>query len=141
MSSTDDRPAGVEDVHELALGMPHVRVVRGPSGNPVYQVGGKSFVFFRTPRPDAVDPRTGERYLDVIVLWVESESEKQALVQDAGSPFFTTAHFDGHPSVLVRACRLPEITVSELTEVVQDAWLAQASPRRREAWLAGRPDR
>ncbi len=134
--SDDSRPARVEDVHELALGMPHVTVVRGGAGNPVYQVGGKSFVFFRTPRPDAVDARTGERYPDVIVLWVESESEKQALVQDPGSPFFTTAHFDGHPSVLVRASRLPELTLGELREVVQDAWLSRASPRRRQAWLA-----
>lgn len=126
----------MEDVHQLALGMPHVTVQRGGSGNPVYQVGGKSFVFFRTPRPDALDPRTGERYPDVIVLWVESESEKQALVQDPGSPFFTTPHFDGHPSVLVRAARLPELTLRELREAVQDAWLAQASPRRRDAWLA-----
>ncbi len=132
----DLRPAGVEDVHELALGMPHVTVERGARGNPVYQVGGKSFVFFRTPRPDAVDPRTGERYPDVIVLWVKSESEKQALVQDPGSPFFTTPHFDGHRSVLVRAARLPELTLRQLREAVQDAWLAQASPRRRDAWLA-----
>ena len=139
--SADGRPARVQDLHELALGMPHVTVVHGGSGNPVYQVGGKSFVFFRTPRPDAVDPATGERYPDVVVLWVESESDKQALVQDPGSPFFTTAHFDGHLSVLVRISRLPELTFGELTEVVQDAWLAQASPRRREAWLAGRPGR
>jgi hypothetical protein len=139
--SAADRPARVEDLHELALAMPHVTVVHGGRGNPVYQVGGKSFVFFRTPRPDAVDPQTGERYPDVVVLWVESESEKQALVQDPGSPFFTTPHFDGHCSVLVRVCRLPEITLGELTEVVQDAWLAQASPRRREAWLAGRAAR
>ena len=139
--SADFRPARVADVHELALGMPHVTVVRGGAGNPVYQVGGKSFVFFRTPRPDAVDPGTGERYPDVIVFWVESEADKQALVQDPGSPFFTTAHFDGHPSVLVRASRLSEITLGELREVVQDAWLAQASPRRRQAWLAGQPAR
>jgi hypothetical protein len=116
--------------------MPHVAVQRGTSGNPIYQVGGKSFVFFRTPRPDAVDPRTGERFPDVIVFWVESESDKQALVQDPGSPFFTSPHFDGHPSVLIRASRLPEITLGELTELVQDAWLAQASPRRRRAWFA-----
>jgi hypothetical protein len=139
--AADDRPARVEDVHELAHGMPHVTVVRGGSGNPVYQVGGKSFVFFRTPRPNAVDPDTGERYPDVIVFWVESESDKQALVRDPGSPFFTTSHFDGHSSVLVRALRLAEITLRELTEVVQDAWLAQASPRRRAAWLAGLPGR
>ena len=63
MSSTPRR-ARVEDVHELALGMPHVTVERGPKGNAVYQVGRRSFVFFRTPRPDATDPRTGERYPD-----------------------------------------------------------------------------
>ncbi len=135
-----NRKARVEDVHETALAMPHVTVY-GEGRRPVYQVGGKSFVFFRTPRPDAVDPQTGERYPDVIVLWVESESDKQALVQDPASPFFTTPHFDGHTSVLVRACRLAELTLGELREVVQDAWLAQASPRRREAWLAGRPAR
>jgi hypothetical protein len=126
----------VEDVHELALGMPHVTVVRGSRGNPVYQVGGKSFVFFRTPRPDAVDPATGEKLPDVIMFWVESEADKLALVQDPSTPFFTTPHFDGHDSVLVRASRLGEITRQELAEVVQDAWLAQASGRRRAAWLA-----
>jgi hypothetical protein len=130
------RQARVEDVRELALAMPHVTVVGGSSGNPVYQVGGKSFVFFRTPRSDAVDPETGERCDDVIVLWVGSEADKQALVQDAASPFFTTPHFDGHRSVLVRASRQRELTHEELKDVVQDAWLARASPRRRSDWLA-----
>jgi len=129
------RRARIADVHELALGMPHVTVERGPRSNAVYQVGGKSFVFFRTPRPDATDPATGERYPDVIVFWVPSEADKQALIQDQASPFFTTAHFDGHPSVLVRASRIGELTRQELTEVVQDAWLAQASPTRAAAWL------
>jgi hypothetical protein len=130
------RRAQVEDVHELAMGMPYVTVVRGRPGNPIYQVGGKSFVFFRTPRPDATDPQTGERYPDVIVFWVPSESDKQALVQDEASPFFTTSHFDGHPSVLLRASRVGELTQQELIEVVQDAWLSQASPRRAAAWLS-----
>ena len=96
------RKATVDDIHATARGMPHVTVFR-PGSNPVYQVGGKSFVFFRTPRPDAVDPDTGERYEDVIVIWVASEGDKQALLQDESLPFFTTAHFDGHPSVLLRA--------------------------------------
>jgi hypothetical protein len=133
------RRARVEDVHELALSMPHVRLVHGPLGNPVYSVGGKSFVFFRNPRPDAVDPGTGQRYPDVIVFWVGSESDKQALVQDQASPFFTTSHFDGHPSVLLRASRIGELTLEELAEVVQDAWLCQASPRRAAAWLDAHP--
>jgi len=134
--SPRSRRARLDDVHDLALRMPHVTVVRGSQGNPVYQVGGKSFVFFRTARPDAFDPQTGERYTDVIVFWVESESDKQAMVQDQASPFFSTPHFDGHSSVLLRASRIGELTLQELTEVVQDAWLSQASSRRAAAWLS-----
>ena len=132
------RRARIGDVHELAIGMPYVTVGHGPQGNPIYQVGGKSFVFFRNPRPDAVDPDTGERYPDVIMFWVTSEADKQALVQDQGSPFFSTPHFDGHPSVLVRGSRIGELTVQELAEVIQDAWLARASSARTAAWLSAR---
>jgi hypothetical protein len=130
------RRARIGDVHELAMRMPHVTIVQGPRSNPIYQVGGRSFIFFRTPRPDAVDPRTGERYADVIMFWVPSESDKQALVQDPASPFFTTPHFDGHPSVLVQGSRIGELSVQELTEVVQDAWLSRASSARSAAWLS-----
>jgi hypothetical protein len=132
------RPARVADVHRLALAMPHVTTWVGTKGNKIYQVGQKSFVFFRTPRPDARDPETGEKYDDVIVFWVPDEAAKQALVQDESTPYFTTAHFDGHPSVLLRSSRLGEIDVEELTELVQEAWLAQASRRRGEQWLADR---
>src|SRR5690349_14808871 len=131
-----DRAAKVDDVHEIASGMPHATRIEGPKGNSIYQVGGKSFVFFRTPQPDAEDPDTGERYADVIMIWVESESDKLALVQDRKSPFFTTERFEGHPSVLVRASRLREIGKRELTELIQDAWLSRASNRRAERWLA-----
>jgi hypothetical protein len=134
--SPRSRRARVSDVHELAMRMPHVTVIHGSLGNPVYQVGGKSFVFFRNPRPDAFDPRTGERYPDVIVFWVPSEADKQALIQDQDTPFFTTRHFDGHPSVLVRASRLGELTLQELTEVVEDAWLSRASAARAAAWIS-----
>ena len=132
------RRARIDDVHELALGMPHVTVWKGPQGNPIYQVGGKSFVFFRTPRPDAVDPDTGERYPDVIMFWVTSEDDKLALIQAQASPFFTTPHFDGHPSVLIRGSRVGELTVTELSEIIQDAWLARASSARAAAWLKSR---
>jgi len=129
------QPSTVDDVHRIAQSMPHVSVEVGPSGNRIYQVGRTSFVFFRTPRPDAVDPETGDRYDDVVVIWVGSEDEKAALVQDPSSPFFTTPHFDGLPSVLVRSSRIGEVDVDELTEIVQDAWLAQASARRARDWL------
>ncbi|HEY0237757.1 MAG TPA: hypothetical protein VGC37_03855 [Friedmanniella sp.] len=132
------RPARVADVHALARAMPHVSVEAGAADRPVYQVGAKSFVFFRNPRPDAFDPETGARYDDVIVLWVPDEGDKQGWVDDEQNPFFTTPHFDGHPSVLVRASRLGELSLQTLTEVVEDAWCSRASRRRVEAWLASR---
>jgi len=137
----EDRPATVADVHALARAMPHVTRVDGSQGKPVYQVGGKSFIFFRNPRPDAKDPVTGERYDDVIVFWVESESDKQSLIDDPDSPFFTTEHFNGHDSVLIRAADLEAITYEELKEVVQDAWLSRASQARASAWLKARANR
>jgi hypothetical protein len=126
-----DRPATAADVHRIASSMPHVSRVEGSKGNSIYQVGGKSFVFFRTKRPDApLD--------DVIVLWVESDADKLALVQDESSPFFTTEHFNGHRSVLVRASELHRIGLDELTELIQDAWVSQASKRRARQWLESR---
>ena len=125
--------ARVADVHELAGSMPGAR--RAEGGKVVYQVRGKSFVFFRNPRPDAVDPETGERYDDVIVFWVGSDAEKQALVADPDTPFFTTPHFNGHPSVLLCGCRIGELDRDELAEVVYDAWLARAPKRLAAAWL------
>lgn len=129
------RRARVQDVHDVALAMPHVTVSR-ERDRPVYQVGGKSFVFFRGPRPDAFDPGTGERYDDVIVFWVADEVDKTAMVEDPGSPYFTTPHFDGHRSVLLRASRIGELARDEIAELVQDAWLSRASRRRAQEWLA-----
>ena len=132
-----DRPAAVADVHALARAMPHVTRLDGSKGKPVYQVGGKSFIFFRNPRPDAKDPVTGERYDDIIVFWVESEADKHSLVDDPETPFFTTEHFNGHDSVLIRESDLDAITYAELKEIVQDAWLSRASQARASAWLKG----
>lgn len=123
-------------MHDTAASMPHVRVL-GAGAKVVYQVGGKSFVFFRNPRPDAVDA-TGARLDDVIVIWVADEEDKRALVLDEGSPYFTTAHFDGHLSVLVRIGRLGEVEAEEVRELVQDAWLSRASARRGRTWLETR---
>lgn len=117
--------------------MPFVKLYDDTT-RPIYQVGGRSFVFFRNPRPDAVDPDTGERYDDVIAMWVESDDDKAALVGDPRTPFFTTAHFDGAKIVLVRVSRLGEITRDELAEVIQDAWLSRASKRRAHDWLTSR---
>jgi hypothetical protein len=40
----------------------------------------------------------------------------------------------------VRGSRIGELTVRELTEVIEDAWLSRASRARATAWLKTRPD-
>lgn len=128
--------ATVEDIHEIASALPGV--TRSTSGPTVYQVSRRSFLFFRNPRRDAADPATGERYTDVIVFWVESELEKEAILADTSLPFFTTPHFDGHPSVLLRGSRVGELSRDELAGFVEGAWLARAGPRAVAAWMKDR---
>ena len=130
MTHPDARRTRVEDVHELALAMPHVTVEQGPATIRSTRSAGSRSSSSAPPGRTRSTRDTGERYPDVIVFWVGSEADKQALVQDESSPFFTTPHFDGHPSVLLRASRIGELTRDELAEVVQDAWLSRASARR-----------
>ena len=130
------RRATVDDIHEIARALPGVK--RADAGPTVYQVSRRSFLFFRNPRPDAVDPETGERHTDVIVFWVASELEKEAILADASLPFFTTPHFDGHPSVLLRGSRVGELSRDELAGFVEGAWLARAGPRAIASWMEQR---
>jgi hypothetical protein len=64
-----DRPAHVGDVHDIAASMPYVKRVEGPKSNAVYQVGGKSFVFFRTPQPEMTQPLPGGRAAGGVRVW------------------------------------------------------------------------
>lgn len=129
-----DRAARVADLHDVAQSLPEV-TRDGNDETPVYQVKGKSFLFFRTPRKDAVDEH-GERLCDVVVVWVENDAAKQALLADETLPLFTTDHFNGHPSVLLQHSRVGEMSLSVLAELVQDAWLARAPKRLAKQWLA-----
>jgi hypothetical protein len=131
------RPATVEDIHEIAGALPGVSLA--DARPTVYQVSRRSFLFFRNPRPDAVDPETGERYNDVIVFWVDSELEKEAIVADTSLPFFTTPHFDGHSSVLLRGSRIGELSRDELAGFVEGAWLSRAGPRAIATWRKANP--
>jgi hypothetical protein len=119
--------------------MPHVSVHAGTECKPVYQVGGKSFVFFRNPRPDAFDPDTGQRYDDVLVFWVPKEGRQTRNGAGRLLALLQYAPLRRSPSVLLRASRLGDISYAELAEVVQEAWLCRVSARRRAAWLAQHP--
>ena len=128
------RRAKVTDIAEIALGLPEVEESVARGGRPAYQVRGRSFVWFREPRPDAVDPETGERMDDVVGFRVPDAGAKDALVQSDG-PWFTTPHFDGYDAVLLRERDIGGVTVDELREVVTDGWLSRAPKRLAKAFL------
>jgi hypothetical protein len=123
------------DLDELALAMPDVDKSL-KDGRPAYAVRGKTFCFHRSPRPDVRDPETGERFEDVVVLWVDSLEEKDLLVADARGVFFTTPHWNGYKAVLTRIPQLVQIDREELRGLVEDAWLCRAPKRAANAWLA-----
>jgi hypothetical protein len=104
-------------------------------GAEAYTVRGKAFVVFREPSADALDEH-GERLTDVIVLSTADVEAERALVEDPGTPFFTTPHFDGYTAVLVRGAHLHQLSPDELEEVVVEAWLARAPKRLAREWLA-----
>ena len=69
------RKAKLSDLAEIALALPEVE--EGTSwGNPAYVVRKKSFLHFREPRPDAIDPETGERMTDVIIFTVPDQATR-----------------------------------------------------------------
>lgn len=71
----------------------------------------------------------------VLVAWCEDEHAKSSLLANEPDAFFTTQHYAGHASVLVRLAALDR---ERLAEVVLDAWRARATRRLvREA--DGRP--
>ena len=118
--------ASLEDVRRIAMALPgsEERVSRERLQ---WRVGGRLFVWERPLRPREVE-ELGEAAPKGPVLGarVEHLVAKEAMLADDPKTFFTTSHFDGHPSVLVR---LEEINLDELEEVVAEAWFARAPPK------------
>src|SRR6201999_991879 len=101
-----------DDVRRVALSLP--RTTEKPSyGTPGFRVKDKLFARIREEG-------------DVLVVWVAGEGEKQGLIAAEPAKFFTTPHYDGPPSVLVR---LPAVDIDELTELLTDSWRLRAPKR------------
>ena len=124
------RKARPEDVDEICGGLPETELGTSWGDRPTWKVPrgekGKGFVLYRAPHKSAVDPVTGEMYDDLVVIHTTTEVEKNALVADDSTPFFTIDHFNGYAAVLVQLSRLGEIGRDELVEVITDAWAAKA---------------
>jgi hypothetical protein len=121
-----------DDVERIALGLPETSEgVR--HGHRTWFVKDKGFVWERPLRGSDLEA-LGEDAPDgpVLAAYVEHVGAKEAVLADDPGVFFTTPHFDGFPSVLVR---LELISAADLDEVVVEAWLARAPKRVAKAYL------
>jgi hypothetical protein len=130
MSTPPDRPARPEDIDEICGSLPETELGISWGDRPTWKVPrgpkGKGFLLYRAPGPTAIDPETGEQYDDLVVITTPTEVEKNALVADESTPFFTIDHFKGFSAVLVQQSRLGELDRDELAEVITEAWVAKA---------------
>ncbi len=97
------------DVRRAALALPHT--TEKPSyGTPGFRVRDRLFARIR-PEGDSV------------VIWCADLAEKEVLLASEPEKFFTTPHYDGHPTVLVR---MSAVDRTELGELLADSWRVRA---------------
>jgi hypothetical protein len=92
----------------------------------------KGFAWAWNERIEPKKPRVPNP--EVLAVRVANLAEKEELLAADPQKFFTEPHYNGFNAVLVR---LPSIDLSELAELITDAWRCQA-PRALAAEL-GRP--
>jgi hypothetical protein len=108
-----------DDVRRVALSLP--ATTEKPSyGTPGFRVKDKLFARIREEG-------------NAVVVWVEDEEEKRALIASDPEKFFTIPHYDGYAMVLVR---FGAVDVDELEELLTDAWRLRAPKRVREQFDA-----
>lgn len=127
------RPSTPGDIDQICESLPETELGISWGDRPTWKVPrgdrGKGFLLYRAPHRTAIDPRTGELYDDLVVIITPTAAEKQALVEDETTPFFTIDHFRSFDAVLVQQSRLGELDVDELREIITEAW-AKRAPRR-----------
>ena len=107
----------MDDVRRIALALPATK--EKPSyGTPGFRVKDRLFARIREEG-------------DVLVLWCGDLGEKEALIASDPATFFTTPHYDGHPTVLVR---FGAVDVDELRELLVESWCHRAPKRLRAAF-------
>lgn len=112
-----------DDVRRIALSLPETKE-KPWYGAPGFRVKDKGFLRIRSEAEGA------------LVVFVADVGEKEALLASDPQRFFTTAHYDGYPIVLVN---LPMVEVGELTELITESWRLKAPKRVRQAYDEAHP--
>ena len=107
----------------MALGLPGAFEQASYGDRPSFRTKARMFAWVRD------DP-------EALVVWVDSEEEKLALIDAEPGTFFTTSHYDGEPIVLVR---MEAVTADEMAELVTESFRLRA-PKTLVRELDGRSD-
>lgn len=108
-----------ETVRRIALELPEA----SQSGS-AFEVNKKGFAWYYQQKIEGQRGRV-ER-LDVLAVRVADLEEKEMLLAMDPEAFFTDAHYNGYPAVLVR---LAAVDIDDLSELLVRAWRTRA-PRK-----------
>ncbi len=114
-----------DDVRRIALSLPGT-TEKPWFGTPGFRVKDKGFLRIRSEAEGG------------LVVFVADLGEKEALLAGEPEKFFTTPHYDGHPTVLVH---LLAVDVDELAELITESWRLRAPKRLLEQFDRGQPPR
>jgi hypothetical protein len=114
-----------DDIREIALGLPGAFEHDSYGGRPSWRTKARMFAWIRD------DP-------EALVVWVDSEEEKQALITAEPGKFFTTPHYDGQPIALVA---LDAVDAQEARELVTESWRLRAPRSLVKEWDQTHPHR
>lgn len=106
-----------EDVVAIGTALPEVEVSTSYR-TPALKVAGKGFARLRTEAEGGLMVFCGH-------------DEKAALLASGDPAFFTTAHYDGYPSILVD---LAQVGRDQLAELLAESWRRKAPARLRKAF-------
>jgi hypothetical protein len=95
--------ATAADVTRIALSLPNTDEHPSYGGTLSYRVAKKMFVRFREEG-------------DSVVLFVDDLMEKEALLASDPKKFWTTPHYDGYATVLVRFGKCKKTELEDLIE-------------------------
>jgi len=120
----------IDSVAEFAASLPGV-TVGTKWGNRTWMVGEKGFAWQRPLRKADLE-RFGDETPpagDILAVRVESLDAKDALLEIAPPGFFTIAHFNGYPAVLIA---LRQAHAKDVRAAIMDAFrvMAPAEPKR-----------
>jgi hypothetical protein len=109
-----------DDIRRIAASLPGAYEQASFGGRPSWRTKPRMFAWIRE------DP-------EALVVWVSSDEEKVAMIAAEPDRFFTTAHYDGMPILLVR---LEAVDVTEASELITESWRLRAPRTSVKSWDA-----